>query len=306
MPGPAAGSPTSGSATRKRPPAPTPRRSTSARTTTRRRKASRASAARPERCISRSDYCSAKNFSAASAPPSASSPTWVPPGKRTMRFSPGIMAKSRSPYEIGMMRSASPCRIEHRHLYLSDAQVGAELVLHQVAHREKRIARRRDIERRCVGRVEHHAGDRLLGRERDRDAGAERLAPQRDPCAGIARGRERIDGARIVDQPVLGRRTGRAAIAAIRERDQARAVGGDAQKARDASAPARRRCRGSRSRPAFRRAAADATRSPARRRRCRARPPRPAEIRPPRAVRERSGKYISERWATYISPARPA
>ena len=75
--------------------------------------------------------------------------------------------------------------------------------------------------------------DRLLGRERNRNAGAERLAPHGD-ATRIALRRERIGGARVLDQAGFGRRAARAAIAAVAERQQPDALRDDPPEAIDA------------------------------------------------------------------------
>ncbi len=127
----------------------------------------------------RNRYGSARNFSATSAAPWRSRSTCSPPGKRTMLLLAGdhrVAAARRTDRDDAI---GFAMQDQHRHLHARDALVGAELVLHQKPHREKRIARRRDIDRGCERRIEDQARDRLLGRERDRDAGAERLAPQR-------------------------------------------------------------------------------------------------------------------------------
>src|ERR1043166_1557530 len=75
--------------------------------------------------------------------------------------------------------------------------------------------------------------DRLLARERNGDASPERLAPDRD-ASRVALRREPIRGARILDQPLLARRAGRAAVAAIAQRHEPDTARDDFAKAVDA------------------------------------------------------------------------
>ena len=148
-----------------------------------------------------------------------------------------------------------------------DAQVGAERVFHEPAHRHERIGGGADVGGRGERRIEHHAADGALGGERNGDRGAERLAPQHDALGRIARGGE-----------VVGRNARRGSA-------RLRSACRSSRHSRDRTAPAgrcrrrsarrsvrragsrRRHCPGNRAPPACRRAAARARRSAARRRR---------------------------------------
>ena len=231
---------------------------------------------------------------------------WPPPSNRTKRLGSFASANSRSPSANGTTRVARAVHDQQRRGNLGDPQVGAERILHQQTDRQKPIDPRADVGRRGERRLQHQAADLVRRGERNGDAAAERLAPRHDPFRRIARRGKGIDRLRVGDQPVLGRTAGRAAIAAIAQRDQTRPVGGQRPEAVGPQIAARRRCPGNRARPGARPSAGCARRSPSRRRRCRARSLRPAASRPRRAaVRCRSGKYISERCATYISATKP-
>src|SRR5437899_9926223 len=52
--------------------------------------------------------------------------------------------------------------------HLADAQIRAERILDQPAHRQEPIDSGRDVGHRGKRRFEHHARDRFFGRERDR------------------------------------------------------------------------------------------------------------------------------------------
>ena len=96
-----------------------------------------------------------------------------------------------------------------------------------------RNSERGDIRRRRIGRFQDQLSDRLLGRQRHRDAGAERKAPDDDPICAVARRREGIGRRGILQQPLLARLPARAGIAAIGQRDEAGAVGDELAKAAD-------------------------------------------------------------------------
>ena len=114
---------------------------------------------------------------------------------------------------------------QQRDVDLADPSVGAQLVLHQPAHRHVGKHGGRDVDRGRVGRLEDQLADRPLGREPRRDAGAEGMTPQDDALRRIARDRERVGGRGVAMQALLGRRSGRAAVAAEVHRDQSGAVG---------------------------------------------------------------------------------
>ena len=108
----------------------------------------------------------------------------------------------------------------------ADAQVRAELVVHQPPHRHDGKHPCGHIRRRREGSFQDELGDRPCRRERDRDARPERMPPQNDTVRRIAGYREPVGGLGIAQQSVLSRAAGRAHIAAIGQRDEASA-GGD-------------------------------------------------------------------------------
>ncbi len=73
----------------------------------------------------------------------------------------------------------------------------------------------------------------MFGGDRDGNTGAERKAPDHDAVGGIARRRESVGRGRVLQQPLLARRSRRSRIAAKGQRDQTGAVGGDALEAAD-------------------------------------------------------------------------
>ena len=75
--------------------------------------------------------------------------------------------------------------------------------------------------------MQNEPADRTLGRDRDGDPGAERLAEWDQARCRIARRRKIIGGPRIVKQPEFARTAGRSAEAAIRQRDKPGAVGNE-------------------------------------------------------------------------------
>ena len=111
-----------------------------------------------------------------------------------------------------------------------DARIGAKAILQQQADRQIGERRGGNVRDRRVGRFEDEPGERMLGGQRDRNPGAERIAP-RDHAAGlVALRRKRIGGRRIREQAVLAGLSARAGIAAIGQRDQAGAVRDDVPK----------------------------------------------------------------------------
>ena len=68
--------------------------------------------------------------------------------------------------------------------------------------------------------------DRLLCRERHRNAGAQGLAPERKPRGRIPGRSKRVGGQGIVDETFLGWPSARSAVAAVAQRDQPGAVRG--------------------------------------------------------------------------------
>src|SRR5262245_35489925 len=125
---------------------------------------------------------------------------------------------------------------QHRRRDLADAQIRAELVLHQQPYRHEPILLHPDIGGGGERGLQDEMPDRLLCRERDRDAGAERFAPEHDALRRVARAREGVGRHRVVDEAPLGRRPARAAITAVAERHEPAAVGGQIAEAIDPSA----------------------------------------------------------------------
>src|SRR5581483_11541772 len=114
---------------------------------------------------------------------------------------------------------------QERRLHLADPLIGAELVLHQQPHRRERIGPRSDIGGGGKRRIENERGGRLLCRERDRNAAADRLAPEHELAGRIARRGKVIERERVGNEALLTRASVRTGIAAIRQRQKARAVG---------------------------------------------------------------------------------
>jgi len=125
---------------------------------------------------------------------------------------------------------------QHRGGDFSDRFVGAELILHQEAHRQIPIVRGGDRGRRRERRFQDHAADRLFRRDSHRDRGAERLAPEHDLFGRIMRRGKRVTGFAIGDQAGFGRHTRITAEAPILDRDQAETRAAELAEALDAIA----------------------------------------------------------------------
>src|SRR5690242_11992487 len=98
-------------------------------------------------------------------------------------------------------------------------------VLHEPTNWYERIGGRPDV--RCGGerRIKNDTADFSPGRERNGDASAERLAPQHNGIRRVPRDRELVSGQGVADQPGFAWLAGRAAIAAIGQREETRAIG---------------------------------------------------------------------------------
>ena len=101
---------------------------------------------------------------------------------------------------------------------LPNAQVRAELVLHDDPHRREPVVPCADIGGRGERGFKHDAPDRLFRRERDCERRAERFAPYDDALGWIARDSKRIGCRCILDKARLGRSPARAALPAGRRR----------------------------------------------------------------------------------------
>src|SRR6266446_5695440 len=125
---------------------------------------------------------------------------------------------------------------QHRCRDLADAQIRAELILHQQPYRHEPISLRPDIGGGGKRGLQDEMTDRLLCRERDRNAGSERFAPEHDALRWVTRAREGIGRQGVVDEARFGRRAARSTIAAVAERHEAGAVRGERAEAIDPSA----------------------------------------------------------------------
>ena len=67
---------------------------------------------------------------------------------------------------------------QHRRGDLASAQIRAELVLHQQPHWHEPVMMRADIDGRRKRRFQHDIADRVFRRQRERERGAERFAPE--------------------------------------------------------------------------------------------------------------------------------
>src|SRR5262249_55030764 len=124
---------------------------------------------------------------------------------------------------------------QHRRRDLADAQIRAELVLHQQPYRHEPISLRPDIGGGGKRGLQDEMPDRLLCRQRDRNAGTERFAPEHDALRWVTRAREGIGRQGVVDEARFGRRAARAAVATVAERHEPGAVGGQIAEAIDPS-----------------------------------------------------------------------
>ncbi len=107
----------------------------------------------------------------------------------------------------------------------ADPFVRMELVEHQPADGHEGEQGGGDVDSGGVGRLQDHLSDRLLGRQPDRDPGAERMAPQHDALGRVAGDRERIGRLGVAMQAILGRTSGRSRVTAVGQRDQPGAIG---------------------------------------------------------------------------------
>jgi hypothetical protein len=79
------------------------------------------------------------------------------------------------------------------------------LILHQKPHRHIPIARGTDGGRRRERCFQDDAADRFFRRQRHRDAGAERLAPEHELLRRVTRGGKAVGGLGIGDQASFAR-----------------------------------------------------------------------------------------------------
>src|SRR4029077_2220697 len=115
-----------------------------------------------------------------------------------------------------------------------NALIGMKRVPEQPAYRYERKIGGSDIRNRGVRRFEDELADGMICRKRNRNSAAERKAPGDKPLAcAVSRQRERMRRFGIEQQPLLARPTGRAGIAAIRQRHEPGAVLGDFAKPAD-------------------------------------------------------------------------
>ena len=119
-----------------------------------------------------------------------------------------------------------------------DDLIRAELVLHHQAERQIGIETLRHSQRRTIGRLQHHRLERHLCRELQHHAGAQRLAVPDQPAGAEPRRSSAIGRPRVLQQPLFARSAGGAAIAAIADGEQARAVLREPPEALHAPGPA--------------------------------------------------------------------
>src|SRR5437763_17042557 len=93
---------------------------------------------------------------------------------------------------------------------------------------------RPDCDRRSERRLENDAADRVLCRNSDRNAGAERLTPQHHLSHRVTCGGEAIGGFAVGNQPWFAWASGQAAITTIFQCEEANAVGDKPAEALDA------------------------------------------------------------------------
>src|SRR6266851_2429546 len=124
---------------------------------------------------------------------------------------------------------------EKRHGDARDALVRVKLIAHQETDRHDPKQRAGDVHGRCIGRFQDQFSDWMFRRHGDRDAGAERKAPDHDPGGIIAGGCEGVGCRRILQQSALARMPARPGIAAIGQCHETGPVGGHPFEAADAA-----------------------------------------------------------------------
>jgi len=114
---------------------------------------------------------------------------------------------------------------KQRHRDARHAPVRMERIAHQKADRHEPERRSRNVDGRCIRRLQDELSNAMFRGDGNRHARPQREAPRDDSFRCIARSGEGVSGRSVVQQPLLARHPARARIAAIGQGNEAGAVG---------------------------------------------------------------------------------